>query len=261
MEFEGKVALVTGAGSGIGRAAAVRLAQGGAIVGLLGHTPSELEDAAAEIRKAGGTAMVLNADVRDVAAMRKSIAALVDTHKRLDIAIANAGINGVQAPIDDLQPEEWDTTIDTNLKGSYLTLHFAIPHLKKAGGGAIVLVSSVNGTRLFSTAGDVAYSCTKAAQVAMMKIAALELARFRIRVNAVCPGSIATEIGDNSFPRNNEAVESLAEYPKGEVPLTNGKPGSAEDVAELIAFLVSDRAKHISGSPVWIDGTQSLLVG
>jgi NAD(P)-dependent dehydrogenase (short-subunit alcohol dehydrogenase family) len=261
MELEGKVALVTGAGSGIGRATAIRLAKDGAVVGILGHTPDELEDSAAEIRRAGGTALPLHADVRDAEAMRKSVATLVDKHKRLDIAVANAGINGVQAPIDDLQPEEWDATIDTNLKGSYLTLHFAIPHLKKAGAGAIVLVSSVNGTRLFSTAGDTAYACTKAAQVAMMKISALELARFRIRVNAVCPGSIATEIGDNSFPRNNEAVEALADYPKGEIPLTDGKPGTAEDVAELIAFLVSDRAKHISGSPVWIDGTQSLLVG
>jgi NAD(P)-dependent dehydrogenase (short-subunit alcohol dehydrogenase family) len=80
-------------------------------------------------------------------------------------------------------------------------------------------------------------------------------------VNAVCPGSIATDIDDNSFPRNNEAVESLTEYPKGEIPLTDGEPGAATDVAELIAFLVSARAKHISGSPVWIDGTQSLLVG
>jgi NAD(P)-dependent dehydrogenase (short-subunit alcohol dehydrogenase family) len=261
MEFDGKVALVTGAGSGIGRATAIRLARDGAIVGILGHTPGEVEDAAAEIRKGGGKALVLNADVRDSDAMKTSVAKLVETHKRLDIVVANAGINGVQAPIDDLQPDEWDATIDTNLKGSYLTLHFAIPHLKKAGGGAIVLVSSVNGTRLFSTAGDTAYACTKAAQVAMMKIAALELARFRIRVNAVCPGSIATDIDDNSFPRNNEAVESLTEYPKGEIPLTDGEPGAATDVAELIAFLVSARAKHISGSPVWIDGTQSLLVG
>lgn len=261
MDFDGKVALVTGAGSGIGRASAIRLAQGGATVGLLGHTRKELEDAASHIRKGGGTALVLTADVRDAQAMEAAVATLIETHKRLDIAVVNAGINGVQAPIDDLQPDEWDATIDTNLKGSYLTLHFAVPHLKKAGAGAIVLVSSVNGTRLFSTPGDTAYSCTKAGQVAMMKIVALELARFRIRVNAVCPGSIATAIGDNSFPRNNEAVESLVEYPRGEIPLTDGEPGSADDVAELIAFLASDRAKHISGAPICIDGTQSLLVG
>lgn len=261
MEFDGKVALVTGAGSGIGRATAIRLAQDGATVGLLGHTRNELEDAASHIRNDGGTALVLTADVRDAKAMESAVAKLVETHKGLDIAVANAGINGVQAPIDDLQPDEWDATIDTNLKGTYLTLHFAVPHLKKAGAGAIVLVSSVNGTRLFSTPGDTAYSCTKAGQVAMMKIVALELARFRIRVNAVCPGSIATAIGDNSFSRNNEALESLVEYPKGEIPLTDGEPGSAEDVAELIAFLVSDRAKHISGAPICIDGTQSLLVG
>lgn len=261
MEFEGKVALVTGAGSGIGRATAIRLAREGAVVGVLGHTLDELEETAEEIRKLGGTALVLNADVRDVDAMRQSIAALVKKHKRLDIVIANAGINGVQAPIDDLKPEEWDETLDTNLKGSYLTLHFSVPHMKAVGGGAIVLVSSVNGTRLFSTAGDTAYACTKAAQVVMAQKAALELAPYRIRVNAVCPGTIATNIDDNTFPRNTDELEGFSEFPKGEIPLTDGEAGTAEDVAELIAFLVSSRARLISGSPVWIDGAQSLLVG
>jgi NAD(P)-dependent dehydrogenase (short-subunit alcohol dehydrogenase family) len=220
-----------------------------------------LEDAADEIRKFGGTALPLHADVRDVDAMRESVATLVQKHGRLDIAIANAGINGVQAPIDDLKPSEWDETLDTNLKGSYLTLHFSVPPMKKTGGGAIVLVSSVNGTRLFSTAGDTAYACTKAAQVVMAQKAALELARYHIRVNAVCPGTIATKINDNTYPRNLDDLEGYSEYPKGEIPLTDGEAGKAEDVAELIAFLASNRAKLISGSPVWIDGSQSLLVG
>lgn len=261
MEFDGKVALVTGAGSGIGRATAIRLAREGAIVGVLGHTSDELEETAGEIRKLGGQALVLNADVRDAEAMEAAIDELAQTYKGLDIAIANAGVNGVQAPIDDLKPEEWDETLDTNLKGSFLTLHFAVPHMKAAGGGAIVLVASVNGTRLFSTAGDTAYACTKAAQVVMAQKAALELAQYRIRVNAVCPGTIATKIDDNTYPRNLDALEGYSEFPKGEIPLTDGEAGSAEDVAELIAFLVSSRAKLISGSPVWIDGTQSLLVG
>lgn len=261
MEFAGQVALVTGAGSGIGRATALRLARGGAAVGLLGHTPDELAAAAADITREGGKALALNADVRDVAAMRQAVADLVGNFKRLDIAIANAGINGVQAPIDDIEPEEWDETIETNLKGSYLTLHFAVPHLKGAGGGAIVLVSSINGTRSFNNPGATAYACSKAAQVVLAQKAALELAPFRIRVNAVCPGSIETEIGDNTWPRHNEAQEGMAEYPEGDIPLTHGKAGTADEVAELIAFLVSDRARHISGTPVFIDGAQSLLVG
>jgi NAD(P)-dependent dehydrogenase (short-subunit alcohol dehydrogenase family) len=261
MEFTGKVALVTGAGSGIGRATALRLARDGAAVGLLGHTADELSAAAAEITQNGGKALVLNADVRDVAAMRDAVADLVEEFQRLDIAIANAGINGVQAPVDDIEPEEWDETLDTNLKGSYLTLHFAVPHLKAAGGGAIVLVSSINGTRSFANPGATAYACSKAAQVVLAQKTALELAPYRIRVNAVCPGSIVTKIGDNTWPRHNEAQEAMADFPKGEIPLTGGEAGSADEVAELIAFLVSDRARHISGTPVFIDGTQSLLVG
>lgn len=261
MEFAGKVALVTGAGSGIGRATAVRLARAGAAIGLLGHTPDELRSAAAEIAAQGGTVMVLDADVRDVAAMDKAVANLVGKFQRLDIAAANAGINGVQAPIDDITPEEWDETMETNLKGSYLTLHFAVPHMKAAGGGSIVLVSSINGTRSFNNPGATAYACSKAAQVVLAEKAALELAPFHIRVNAVCPGSIETAIGDNTWPRNNERQEGMADYPKGEVPLTNGEAGTADEVAELIAFLVSSRARHITGTPVFIDGAQSLLVG
>ena len=106
----------------------------------------------------------------------------------LDIVFANAGINGVWAPIDELQPEEWDRTINTNLRGTYLTLHYAVPHLKRAGGGSIVITASINGTRTFTSAGATAYSSTKAAQVAMAQMLALELGQHRIRVNVICPG-------------------------------------------------------------------------
>jgi NAD(P)-dependent dehydrogenase (short-subunit alcohol dehydrogenase family) len=184
---------------------------------------------------------------------------LVRTYGRLDIVVANAGINGVQAPIDEIRPEEWDETIRTNLHGSYLTLHYAVPHLKRIGVGAIVLVSSINGNRTFSNAGATAYSCTKAAQVAMAKQLAVELAKHRIRVNAVCPGSIQTEISDNTFPRRTEEAEEPVEYPQGQIPLTRGQSGTAEQCAELILFLVSDRASHITGTPVFIDGGQSLI--
>jgi NAD(P)-dependent dehydrogenase (short-subunit alcohol dehydrogenase family) len=261
MNLKGKVALVTGAGSGIGRATALRLAAEGVSVGALSDTEEEVRATAQEIRADGGRAIHLVADVGDVEQMRAAVARLVKEYGGLDIAIANAGINGIRAPIDEIRPEEWDETIETNLRGTYLTLHLAVPHMKKAGGGSIVVVSSVDGTRLFSDAGSTAYSCTKAAQVALAKVTALELAKHRIRVNAVCPGSIDTEIGDNTFLRNKEAAEVPVEYPAGEIPLTGGKAGSAEDVAELILFLVSDRARHITGTPVFIDGAQSLLVG
>jgi NAD(P)-dependent dehydrogenase (short-subunit alcohol dehydrogenase family) len=100
-----------------------------------------------------------------------------------------AGINGVWTPIDELKPEEWDKTIDINLKGTYLTVHFAVPYLKQAGGGSILITSSVNGTRTFSNPGASAYSTSKAGQVAFMKMIALELGRHHIRCNAICPGA------------------------------------------------------------------------
>jgi NAD(P)-dependent dehydrogenase (short-subunit alcohol dehydrogenase family) len=259
MELQGKVALVTGAGSGIGKATALRFAREGAMVGVLSHTADEIRKVAEEIERAGGTAIALVADVADEGQMRKAVADLVQAHGRLDIVFANAGINGVWAPIDELQPQEWDRTINTNLRGTYLTLHHAVPHLKKAG-GSIVITASINGSRTFTSAGATAYSATKAAQVAMAQMLAVELAKHKIRVNVVCPGKIDTEISDNTEKRDTQEAEVPAEYPTGPIPLTGQEPGTSEEVAELVLFLASDRARHITGTPVWIDGGQSLLV-
>ena len=259
MELEGRVALVTGAGSGIGKAAALRFAQEGALVGALSHTEDEIRQVAREIEQAGGKAIPLLADVADEGQMKQAVAQLVQAYGRLDIVFANAGINGVWAPIDEIQPEEWDRTINTNLRGTYLTLHYAVPHLKKAG-GSIVITASINGSRTFTSAGATAYSATKAAQVSMAQMLAVELAKHRIRVNVVCPGRIGTEISENTTKRNTQEAEVPAEFPAGHIPLTGEEPGTSEDVAELVLFLASDRSRHITGTPVWIDGGQSLLV-
>jgi NAD(P)-dependent dehydrogenase (short-subunit alcohol dehydrogenase family) len=259
MELEGRVALVTGAGSGIGKAAALRFAQEGALVGALSHTEDEIRAVAREIEGAGGKAIPLVADVADEGQMRQAVAQLAQAYGRLDIVFANAGINGVWAPIDEIQPEEWDRTINTNLRGTYLTLHYAVPHLKKAG-GSIVITASINGSRTFTSAGATAYSATKAAQVAMAQMLAVELAKHRIRVNVVCPGRIGTEISENTTKRNTQEAEVPAEYPAGPIPLTGEEAGTSEEVAELVLFLASDRSRHITGTPVWIDGGQSLLV-
>ncbi len=260
MQLEGKVALVTGAGSGIGKAAALRFAQEGALVGVLSHTEDEIRAVAREIEGAGGKAMPLVADVADEGQMKQAVEELARAHGRLDIVFANAGINGVWAPIDELQPEEWDKTIAINLRGTYLTIHYSVPHLKQAGGGSIVITASINGTRTFTSAGATAYSATKAAQVAMAQMLAVELAKHKIRVNVVCPGRIGTQIAENTDKRNTEEAEVPAEYPDGPIPLTGEEPGTSEEVAELVLFLASDRARHITGTPVWIDGGQSLLV-
>ena len=258
MEFPGKVALVTGAGSGIGKATALRLAAGGARVVVLSRTSDEIEATRDQIVGAGGTALAVTADVSDASEMQTAIERTIAAYNRLDIVVANAGINGMWAPIDELPPDEWDQTMHVNLRGTYLTLHFAVPHLRREG-GAVVIVSSINGNRTFTTAGATAYAATKAAQLAMTKQLALELGKHRIRVNAVCPGAIDTEIWDNTDKRNVESVAIPVKWPEGQIPITGGKPGRPEDVADVITFLASDAARHVTGVPVYIDGGQSLL--
>ncbi len=253
-----KVALVTGAGSGIGRASAIALAKEGYAIGALSHTPDEIERLAEEIRSAGGNALALVADVADEGQMAKAVDMLLGEFGRVDTVVANAGINGVWAPIDDLKPEEWDKTINVNLRGTYLTVNKTVPHMKGAG-GSIIIVSSINGTRTFTSPGATAYTVTKAGQLAMAQQLALELGQHNIRVNAVCPGAIETSIDDNTHIRDADETKVPVEWPEGDIPITGGKAGMAEDVADLIVFLASDKSRHITGSPVWIDGGQGLL--
>jgi len=259
MLFAGKVALVTGAGSGIGKATALAFARYGASVGVLSRTGEEVEAVAREIRTQGGAAVPLVADVAEEASMRAAVERLADTFGGLDIVVANAGINGAWAPIDDLTPAEWDETIAVNLRGTYLTLHLAVPYLRKASEGAIVIVSSINGTRTFTTPGATAYAAAKAGQVAMMQQLALEVGKAGIRVNAVCPGAIETDIEENTERRGAKEAGIPVVWPEGDIPVTNGKPGTADEVADAILFLSSSKARHITGVPLWIDGGQGLL--
>lgn len=254
-----KVALVTGAGSGIWRASAIELARNGFAVGLLGRTPSELEEVAELLRRSGAEVERLDADISIEDQMSAAVSRLVERFGRLDAVVANASINGTWAPIEDIKADEWDQTIAVNLRGTYLTLRFTVPHLKNGDGGSIVVVSSINGTRTFTSPGATAYAATKAAQLAMVQQLALELGRHRIRVNAVCPGAIETNIDDSTTKRAEEETAIPVVWPEGQVPLTGGRPGRAEDVAHLITFLVSDASSHITGTPVWIDGGQGLL--
>ena len=258
MELQGKIALVTGAGSGIGKATALKLAAEGARVAVLSRTESEVLQTCQEIIAAGGQSIELTADTSDEAQMRAAVDKMTENFGGIDIVVANAGINGVWAPIDDLKPEEWDRTMAVNLRGTYMTLHLTVPYLKMKG-GSIVVVSSINGTRTFTTPGATAYTATKAGQVAMVQQLALELGKHGIRVNAVCPGAIDTSISANTTSRHREEAEVPVIWPKGEIPITGGKAGSSDDVAETILFLASERARHITGTPVWIDGGQGLL--
>lgn len=257
-DLKDKVALITGAGSGIGRAVAMMLAQQGMKVCLADLKDDRLEQTKQDIAAAGGQAITVDVDVSDSNRVAQAFELTVKTWERLDVVFANAGINGVLAPIEDMKPEDWDHTLLVNLKGTFLCVKHAIPHMKESG-GSIIITSSINGSRAFSGFGMTAYSTSKAGQVALAKMAALELARYKIRVNAICPGAIKTNIGENTLSTPElEKIKIPVKYPQGNQPLEHA-PGLPEQVADLVAFLASDASSHITGTELFIDGAESLL--
>ena len=256
--LDGKVAFITGGASGIGKGTGLRFAQEGAKVALADMMPEEGQAAREEVERAGGEALFVKCDVSQPTHVKMAIDETAEKWGRLDVVFANAGINGVWAPLEELQPDEWDRTLDINLKGTYLTLHYAVPHLKAAGGGSVIITSSVNGNRTFSSAGASAYSTSKAGQVAFMKMAALELGRYNIRVNAVLPGAIHTNIDERTEKRHTEEVAIKIEMPEGR-PISNAGQVEPVDVADTCLFLASDLSRHVSGVEIYVDGGASLL--
>jgi NAD(P)-dependent dehydrogenase (short-subunit alcohol dehydrogenase family) len=258
-QLDGKIAFITGASSGIGRAAAIKLANEGAKVALIDVKEENAMKVKETIEAAGGSALIVECDIANPTEVEQSYQKVTDTWGKVDIVFANAGINGVIAPIEDLAPEDWDETINTNLRGTFLTVKYAIPHMKKHG-GSIIITSSINGNRIYKNFGMSAYSTSKIGQTGFGKMAALELAQYKIRVNIICPGAIETNIGKNTFPQedNLEKIKIPVEYPEGNQPLEEhaGKP---EQVADLVFFLASDLSSHITGTEVYIDGAESLL--
>lgn len=259
LKLTGKVAIITGAASGIGRATAIRLAMSGAKIGLIDLKEEKAKTVMEETKAIGGEAIILDTDISKPEEVKASIQEVVEKWGRLDFVFANAGINGRVAPIEDLTPDDWDQTLGTNLKGTFLTVKYVIPYMK-VNGGSIVITSSINGNRTFTGFGMSAYSSSKAAQMAFGKMAALELAEYRIRVNIICPGAITTNIGENTFKdeKNLEKIKIPIEYPEGSQPLEHGA-GTPEQVADLVHFLATEESSHITGTELFIDGAESLL--
>ncbi|WP_347548437.1 SDR family NAD(P)-dependent oxidoreductase [Pseudalkalibacillus hwajinpoensis] len=253
-----KVAVITGGGSGIGADTAKRFAKEGIRVCLFDLKESRAENVKDEIIREGGDAFVLDIDVSDEERVTYGLEQVVKEWGQIDILFNNAGINGTLNSIEEMKAEEWDETIHTNLKSTFLMMKHTIPYMKK-NGGSMIITSSINGNRTFSNFGMSAYSTSKAGQVAFMKMAALELAQYHIRVNAICPGAIDTNIEQNTDRKESvEKIEIPVEYPEGAHPLEQ-KSGSADQVADVVYFLASDASSHVTGTAMYVDGAESLL--
>ncbi|MES2464908.1 MAG: SDR family NAD(P)-dependent oxidoreductase [Armatimonadota bacterium] len=257
-QLDGKAAFITGGASGIGEATARRFAQEGARVVIADVADDLGRRVCEEIKQGGAKALYVHCDISTPDSVRQALEQAVERWGRLDIVFANAGIAGVWAPLEDMRPDEWEKTLRTNLEGAFLTLHFAIPYLKSAG-GSIIVTSSVSGNRTFGQPGAAAYSTSKAGLVALTKMAALELARYGIRVNAVCPGGVPTRITDALESRNTEEIPLHVEMPEGNPALHQGV-GQPEDIADVCLFLASDQSRHVSGVEIYVDGGASLLI-
>jgi len=260
LSLAGRVALVTGGGSGIGEAACLALAEAGAAVAVVDVRPEPARVVAERITSAGGRAVALAADVGDEEAVSAAVTQAATQLGGLHVVFANAGVNGMQAPIDEMTLDEWHATIETNLTGVFLTVKHSIPHLRAAGGGSIIVTASVNGNTLFSLPGYAAYSTSKAGAVAFTKMAALELARWEIRVNAILPGAIQTNIGERTYRRNLDRV-SYGFTPPAKWPPLRGESAQASEVADLVLFLASDASRYMTGAELLIDAAYSLYRG
>jgi NAD(P)-dependent dehydrogenase (short-subunit alcohol dehydrogenase family) len=255
-----KVALVTGGGSGIGAGACLAFGEAGAAVGVVDVDPAASAGVADGIQAQGGRALAAHADVGNERQIGAAIARTVETFGGLHVVFANAGINGMQCPIEEMTLEEWNATLNTNLTGTFLTVKHSIPHLRAAGGGSVIVTSSINGSRTFGLPGYACYSTSKAGQVAFARMAAAELARWGIRVNAILPGGVRTNIDERTYRRNLEPITYDVRLPQIWPPL-HGRPATPDEIAKLIVFLASDDSAFVTGAEIVIDAAASLLRG
>jgi NAD(P)-dependent dehydrogenase (short-subunit alcohol dehydrogenase family) len=247
--LEGKVALLTGAASGIGAATARLFGQEGARL-LLADVQDELgERVAEEIRAAGGTARYVHADVSVAEDVSGMIRAAVDAYGRLDVLFNNAGL-GRGGPITELSEEDWDTVIDVDLKSVYLGCKFALPEMRRSGGGAIVSTASIAGLR--GSARLHAYNAAKAGVINLTRSVAAEAAQYGIRVNCVCPGIIKTPIWRQVVTLSEETQDQFWRDISRRVLL--GRAAEPEEVARAVLFLASDEASYITGAALVVDG-------
>ncbi|HVO22270.1 MAG TPA: SDR family NAD(P)-dependent oxidoreductase [Candidatus Margulisiibacteriota bacterium] len=249
--LQSKVALITGAASGIGRAAALRFAEEGARVVVADIQDALGEETASTIRAAAGEACFVHADVSRAADAEAMVAAAVGHFGRLDILFNNAGV-GKHIPFDALTEAEWDRIVDINLRGVFLGCRYGVPAMRHAGGGAILNTASQSG--LQGHPNNQAYCAAKAGVINFTRSLAKDLARHNIRVNAICPGGTDTPILRGYIPAG-ESADYVARMVAPRTPF--GRLARPEEIAAAALFLVSDEASFISGVALPVDGAAS----
>ncbi|MBV1907348.1 MAG: SDR family oxidoreductase [Pseudomonadales bacterium] len=245
-DLTSKIAIVTGAGQGIGKAIAIRLAQAGADVVVAELLEERIAETVDAIEKLGRKAIGVQADVRDNAQVVAMVNAAVENFGRVDILVNNAGTDIVRDLVD-LSDEEWDIQIDVNLKGTFYCCRAAVPEIVKAGGGAIVNIASAAG--YISYPGGTAYAAAKAGVMALTRSLAGEVGKQNIRVNAIAPGPIDTPLARSVFAemakRDDPAIFSSG-------PIR--RMGRPEEIANTVAFLASEESSYITGDTISVSG-------
>lgn len=246
MELSGCTAIVTGASSGIGRAAALKFASRGANVVLVARRAAELEIVAQEIRELGGSAFVVAGDVADETTHERAVAAALDTYGKLDVAFNNAGALGRMAPCHDLEPLDWDRTVAVNLTSGFLALRHQLRPMLHQRSGSVIMTSTFVGHTL-GFPGMAAYGAAKAGLVGLVKVAAVEVAEAGVRVNAIISGGVDTPMGAEGAgsPEGKDFVTSLHALRRVAAP---------EELADVALFLASDASSFITGAAVFADG-------
>lgn len=246
MRLAGKVAIITGAGSGMGRATALLFAREGAKVVAAGRRAGNVQQTVEEIRKAGGEAIAIRADVSKEEDVANMVKAALANYGGLDILFNNAGIFSPTG-LEDVSTEQWDECMDINAKSVFLGCKYAIPEMRKRGGGSIISTSSAAG--LVGSSKSPIYSAAKFAVVGLTKSLAIALGKDNIRVNAVCPGPTDTAMTPVVYGSESDEARE-----KRVAALPMGRSGKPEEVAQAVLFLASDAASYITGIAMPVDG-------